>query len=151
MPDIKTALTKAIEQSKEKKMDKVGFPITTNVGRRTFYYVKANPGVNGKQITAWAKTQGLNPDSAYTVASQAARAGYMRKDENKGFHTLVPDYISIKANIKAKKKPAVVQAPKVEPIKTPELTTDYILSKLDVKQAFHLYKELMMIFTGHYK
>jgi hypothetical protein len=73
----------------------------------------------------------------------------MRKDENKGFHTLVPDYISIKAKLKAKKKP--VQAPKVEPIKTPELTNDYILSNLDVKQAFRLYKELMMIFTGHYK
>ena len=130
-------------------MDKVGFPITTNVGRRTFYYIKANPGVTGKQITAWAKTQGLNPDSAYTVASQAARSGYMRKDENRGFHTLVPDYISIKAKLKAKKKP--VQAPKVEPIKTFELTTDYILSKLDVKQAYSLYKELMMIFTGHYK
>jgi len=149
MPDIKTALTKAIQQSKEKQMDKVGFPITTNVGRRTFYYIKANPGVTGKQITAWAKTQGLNPDSAYTVASQAARSGYMRKDENRGFHTLVPDYISIKAKLKTKKKP--VQAPKVEPIKTPELTTDYILSKLDVKQAYSLYKELMMIFTGHYK
>ena len=154
MPDIKTALTKAIQLSKEKQMEKVGFSITTNVGRKTFYYIKANPGVIGKQITTWAKTQGLNPDSAYTVAAQAVRAGYMRKDNNKGFHTIVPDYLPIKAKTKTKvktNKPKPVEVQRVEPPKKQELTNDYILSRLDVKQAFSLYRELMTIFTGQYR
>jgi len=37
-----------------------------------------------------------------------------------------------------------------EPTRTvePELTNDYILSKLDVRQALSLYRELINIFTG---
>ena len=174
MPDIKTALSSALKEwdtdkdstTKEDKQmqtqDKkeYGFQVTSNVGRRTFAHVHANKGIKPHEITAWAKTQGLNPDSAYAVAAKSVRDGYMAKTKDGGFYTLVSEYQSPKAKTKKNPVPAKpnytvkqpaskgIEALIAEPHKEPELTNDYILSKLDVRQALSLYRELISIFTG---
>jgi len=146
-----------------------GFKVTTNVGRRTFELVKNNPGIMPHEITGWAKKEGLNPDSAYAMAAKSVRDGYMVKDSKGGFHTIIPEYRSPKAkkkmqtqSTKPTKKPeskgikALLAKPELDitPIlerKTEtkqELTNEYILSKIGVKQALSLYMELIDIFTG---
>jgi len=184
MPDIKTALSSALKEwdkpitnnTEDKQMQTkdtkdYGFKVTTNVGRRTFELVKNNPGILPHQITAWAKKEGLNPDSAYAMAAKSVRDGYMIRDSKSGYHTIVPEYRSPKTKAKkaqetvVKKEPskgikALLPIPKPEP--TPilerkaetkqEMTNEYILSKIGVKQALSLYMELIDIFTGkHYE
>lgn len=176
MPDIKTALASALKewdtgQDSTTKEDKqmqtkdnkeYGFQVTSNVGRRTFAHVHANKGIKPHEITAWAKTQGLNPDSAYAVAAKSVRDGYMARTKDGGFYTLVPEYQPPKTKAKTKKNPVPakphytvkqnaskgIEALIAEPQKEPELTNDYILARLDVRQALSLYRELISIFTG---
>jgi hypothetical protein len=151
-----------------------GFKVTTNVGRRTFDLVKNNPGIMPHEITGWAKKEGLNPESAYAMAAKSVRDAYMVRDAKGGFHTIIPEYKSPKTKTKKKmqtqstkptKKPeskgikALLGTPQqgdiqealatlARPETKQELTNEYILSKIGVKQALSLYMELIDIFTG---
>lgn len=172
MPDMKTALESALKEwdtdknstTKEDKQMQNNFKVTSNVGRRTFELVKNNPGILPHQITAWGKKEGLNPDSAYAVAAKSVRDGYMVKDSKGGYHAVIPEYKSPKTHTKKKvvAKPAgkgikaLLPTPEVQealaelakPKVKHELTNEYILANLSVKQALSLYRELIAIFTG---
>jgi hypothetical protein len=176
MPDIKTALSSALKEwdkpitnnTEDKQMQTQpkydGFKVTSNVGRLTFEMIKNNPNILPHQITAWAKTQGLNPDSAYAVAAKSVRDEYMVRTPNGGFKTIVPEYKSPKTKVK-KAKPkttapskgikALLPIPKPEPTPILErtreepfvLTAKYVIENIKVGEAKLLHKELTRIFT----
>jgi len=169
MPDIKTALSQALKEwepsteesnTKEKQMQTTtpkdtGFRIINNVSRKSYEFVVANPGVKPRDITAWAKKNGFNPDSAYAIASNSVRMGTMRRDANGGFVALAREYSPIKA--KSKKTGVIPSAPKApqapkpvldEPkaVATTKLTAKYIVDNIGIGEAKALYLELKQIF-----
>lgn len=143
------------------------FKITNNIARMTFEYVRDNPGLKAKQVGQHFASLGFKPHSAIAMMSASVANGIMRRDENSRYYTIANEYRPLK-KIKPKDTPSVsVKKPKAfapqqgikallaEPkqethprIVEPELTNDYILSKLDVRQALSLYRELIDIFTG---
>jgi len=177
MPDIKTALSQALKEwepeqesnTKDKQMQtttkpkEVGFKIQNNVSRKSYEYVVANPGVKPSEITAWAKKNGFNPDSAYAIASNSVRMGTMRRDANGGFVALAREYTPIK-NTKKKKNvtgviPKAVATPssagiaalqvhttKEVEVAPPKLTAKYIVDNIGIGEAKTLYLELKQIF-----
>jgi hypothetical protein len=173
MPDIKTALSKALQEwdtdedsttKEDKKMDARSnmpqtFKITNNIARMTFDYVRDNPGLKSKEVGRHFGSLGFKPHSAIAMMSASVKCGLMRKDEQSRYYTIVDEYRPMKKP-KPKDTPNVgSKAPKpitskgiealiAKPNKEPELTNDYILSKLDVRQALSLYRELIDIFTG---
>jgi hypothetical protein len=168
MPDIKTALSQALQEwepeqesnTKEKQMQTTapkdtGFRIINNVSRKSYEFVVANPGVKPSDITAWAKKNGFNPDSAYAIASNSVRMGTMRRDANGGFVALAREYSPIKA--KSKKTGIIPSAPKApkapkpvldeaKAVATTKLTAKYIVENIGIGEAKTLYLELKQIF-----
>jgi hypothetical protein len=175
MPDIKSALSKALEEwsneeTQEKQMDSRSnlpqtFKTTNNITRMTFDYVRDNPGVTAKQAGDYIKSKGLKPHSAIAMMSASVGCGIMRREGNR-YYTTVPEYMPLKkrkiTTTTPVKKPenkgikALLDKPTSMPLYTlptkQELTNEYILSKIGVKQALSLYMELIDIFTGkHYE
>lgn len=155
----------------DKKMDARSnmpqtFRTTNNITRMTFEYVRDNPGLTAKQVGEHVASLGLKAHSAIAMMSASVKCGLMRRDEHSRYYTTVNKYSPIKKpkpkgtpNVGSKApKPitskgikALLAEPKQElPTRRvePELTNDYILSKLDVRQALSLYRELISIFTG---
>ena len=175
MPDIKTALSSALKEwdkpntinnTEEKQMDSRSnmpqtFKITNNIARMTFEYVRDNPGLKAKEVGRHFGSLGLKPHSAVAMMSASVANGIMRRDEDSRYYTTIPEYRPLKKIVrtprgthKQKPKPPTpqqgIKALLAEPTRRvePELTNDYILSKLDVRQALSLYRELINIFTG---
>ena len=157
----------------DKKMDARSnmpqtFRTTNNITRMTFEYVRDNPGLTAKQVGEHIASLGLKAHSAIAMMSASVGCGMMRRDEHARYYTTVNEYRPIKKpkpkgtpNIGSKApKPItskgikallgtptrVVQESQAK-IEVP-LTNDYILSRLDVRQALSLYRELISIFTG---
>jgi hypothetical protein len=177
MTDIKTALSSALKEwdtdkdsitKEEKQMDPRSnmpqtFKITNNIARMTFEYVRDNPGLKAKEVGRHFGSLGLKPHSAVAMMSASIKCGVMRRDEDSRYYTTIPEYRPLKkpkpkdtpsVSTKKPKPPTPQQGIKAlltdKPAPTPEpkLTNDYILSKLDVRQALSLYRELINIFTG---
>jgi len=177
MPDIKTALTQALKEwepeqesnTKDKQMQTTapkdtGFKIQNNVSRKSYEYVVANPGVKPSEITAWAKKNGFNPDSAYAIASNSVRMGTMKRDANGGFIALLREYTPIKNTKKKKNVTGVIpSAPKApqptkpakptkpvlaepEAVATLRLTAKYVVDNIGIGEAKALYTALKQIF-----
>ena len=177
MPDIKTALTQALKEwepeqesnTKDKQMQTTapkdtGFKIQNNVSRKSYEYVVANPGVKPSEITAWAKKNGFNPDSAYAIASNSVRMGTMKRDANGGFVALLREYTPIKNTKKKKNVTGVIpSAPKAtqptkpakptqavlaepEAVATLRLTAKYVVDNIGIGEAKALYTALKQIF-----
>jgi|GEM_PF-2301027 len=94
MPDIQTALLKAInewaeddqpQQPKEKQTmtnTKPHFSVTTNVSRATFEYVRDNPNKHHREIILNLAAKGYKDTSVSALLSQFRRCGTMvRSDE----------------------------------------------------------------------
>ena len=156
--------------TEEKQMDARSnmpqtFKITNNIARMTFEYVRDNPGLKSKQVGQHFASLGFKPHSAIAMMSASVANGIMRRDENSRYYTTANEYKPLK-KIKPKDTPSVstkkpiapqqgIKALLAEPkqetsprIVEPKLTNEYILSKLDVRQALSLYRELIDIFTG---
>ena len=177
MPDIKTALSQALKEwepeqesnTKDKQMQTTapkdtGFKIQNNVSRKSYEYVVANPGVKPSEITAWAKKNGFNPDSAYAIASNSVRMGTMKRDANGGFVALLREYTPIKNTKKKKNVTGVIpSAPKPakptnpakptkpvlaepEAVATLRLTAKYVVDNIGIGEAKALYTALKQIF-----
>jgi len=180
MPDIKTALTQALKEwepeqesnTEDKQMQTTapkdtGFKIQNNVSRKSYEYVVANPGVKPSEITAWAKKNGFNPDSAYAIASNSVRMGTMKRDANGGFVALLREYTPIKNTKKKKNVTGVIpSAPKAtqptkpanptkptqavlaepEAVATLRLTAKYVVDNIGIGEAKALYTALKQIF-----
>jgi hypothetical protein len=174
MPDIKSALSKALDEwsreeetqikkPEEKQMDARSnmpqtFKTTTNITRLTFNFVRDNPGLTAKQVGQHIAFLGLKPHSAIAMMSASVANGIMRKDDQSRYYTTVPEYTPLKKP-KPKNKPSagiaalpvkgvekVERVERVNPIQQP--TAVSILHTLNVVQAKRLYQELKVIFEN---
>jgi hypothetical protein len=196
MPDIKTALEKAlsktanawaaddeahqnIQTQQEKtvptttaieKKDKSDVP---NVSRITFEFIRDNPGLTHKQMTARLVAQGYKENTVASLAYQMLRVRLIVADANGGLSAVVPEYVPIQTSLQRKKKakaapakskqvtiintrtgevinpkPAGIAAlPTTARYNTPaEWTVDSVIGSLNVRQAMAVYSELRNIF-----
>ena len=135
MPDLATALQKAINTTKENKMQtqttelkktindwskdeskpKHLFGISNNVSRSTFNLVKANPGCDTKTIVKIGENQGHKATSVTSLLAQLTRVGQIRKNERGQMWVTQPEYTPIKvkelkaAKLKAAKEKATAE------------------------------------------
>ena len=139
MPDIRTALEKALSQTanawaaddeahqqtepqQEKAMqetlEKTDNRITTNVSRSTFYFVRDNPGLTAQQITARLMAQGYKATSVTSLIGQMLRVRMVMADDAGRLSAVIKEYapIQVKAKKAAAKKPK--STPRTE--QTPE-------------------------------
>ena len=159
MPDLKTALTQALEEwepstTKEKKMPTHNFKPTNNNTRLTFNYVRDNPGLTAKQVGEHMASIGQKAHSSIAMMSAAVKNGIMRKDANNRYYATVSEYIPLK---KIVNKPKPITKPKAEqpkviamltptPAPTQELTATYVIEHIKVGEAKALHKLLIKIF-----
>jgi len=127
MPDLATALQKAINTTKENNMQtqttelkktindwskdeskpKHLFGISNNVSRSTFNLVKANPGCDIKTIVKIGENQGHKATSVTSLLAQLTRVGQIRKNERGQMWVTQPEYTPIKVKeLKAAKAKA---------------------------------------------
>lgn len=135
MPDLATALQKAINTTKENNMQtqttelkktindwskderkpKHLFAPSNNVSRSTFNLVKANPGCDTKTIVKIAENQGHKATSVTSLLAQLTRVGQVRKNEQGQMWVTQPEYTPIKvkelkaAKLKAAKEKATAE------------------------------------------
>ena len=177
MSDLKSALQKAIEkranplltktldeweqdeQNYMNKQPKVSpFPITNNVTRATFNYVRDNIGTTVHTVEALV-ARGFKKSSITSLITQMLYQGMIKKNSQGLLYTDLKEYTPLKSNKKIKKKVVIIKrrapsegiaALKAEPtpVIKPPWTPAEVLDKLTVIQARALYDELMRIFTG---
>ena len=160
MPDLKTALTQALEEwepsttKEEKKMAVHNFKPTNNNTRITFNYVRDNPGLTAKQVGEHMASIGQKAHSSIAMMSAAVKNGIMRKDANNRYYATVPEYIPLKkivskprSSTKPKEeKPKTVTMITPTPAPTQELTALYVIEHIKVGEAKALHKMLIKIF-----
>jgi hypothetical protein len=174
MPDIKTALEKALNEWEPEPMpettpSKPYFTVTNNVTRITFDYVRDNPGKTRKEVSVALGAQGFKAGSVTSLLGQMIKQGVMRESASLLYVT-TNEYAPLKSSKKLKalqaknqanperKKVIIVRkrtgeivgaAPKVEP--TPavkEWSPNDVIDKLTVHQAIALFKALRNILVG---
>lgn len=187
MPDLQTALSKVLDewakddqpatqsqpQPQEKQtMTATIFPVTTNVSRATFEFVRDNPGLHHNQIKHKLMDKGFKESSIVALISQLRRSGQIARLADGAYHAAAKEYEPIKQFYKqAKTKKPLAKRVVVKKIATPEPNSagiaalqpvaapvpvpaptvisndvEYILSTLPIKQARSLYDELHKIF-----
>jgi hypothetical protein len=116
MPDMQTALSKALTQNrvreipsdwddsntttKESTVTPHRFTPTNNVTRETFNFVRDNPGFNAKQIIERMEEQGFNGASVGSLLGQMARNKLLVLDKDtREYRALAKQYAPIKVSI----------------------------------------------------
>ena len=153
-------------------MPSITFPVTTNVSRATFDFVRDNPGLHHNEVKHRLIDKGYKDSSVTALISQLRRAGQIARLADGTYHATAKEYMPIKQLFKqsAAKQPAAkkVVAKKIakpepksagiaalQPVATPAPApapvvisndVEYILSTLPIKQARSLYDELHKIF-----
>jgi hypothetical protein len=166
MPDIKTALEKALnEWEPEPTPAKPYFTVTNNVTRVTFEYVRDNPGKTRIEVAKALEKQGFKPGSVSSLLGQMIKQGMMRENANLLYAT-TNEYAPLKGSKVLKglsAKPQEQQRKVVKLVNTrtgevlnstpaPQINTAWdaetLLNNLSIKQARALYDELRKIFGG---
>jgi hypothetical protein len=170
MPDIKTALEKALnewepEPTPAPAPTKPYFTVTNNVTRITFDYVRDNPGKTRKEVAVALEAQGFKPSSVTSLLGQMVKQGAMRESAHLLYVT-ASEYAPLKSSKKVKElaaKPQEQQRKVVKLVNTrtgevlnptpvPQINAAWdaetLLNNLSIKQARALYDELRKIFGG---
>jgi hypothetical protein len=170
MPDIKTALEKALnewepEPTPAPAPTKPYFTVTNNVTRITFDYVRDNPGKTRKEVAVALEAQGFKPSSVTSLLGQMVKQGAMRESAHLLYVT-ASEYAPLKSSKKVKElaaKPQEQQRKVVKlvntrtgevlnPTSAPQINAAWdaetLLNNLSIKQARALYDELRNIFGG---
>ena len=169
MPDIKTALEKALnewepEPTPETTPTKPYFTVTNNVTRITFDYVRDNPGKTRKEIAVALEAQGFKTGSVTSLLGQMIKQGMMRESAHLLYVT-TNEYGPLKSSKKLAllNKPPAPQRKVVtlvnpstgkvlNPQPAPQINAAWdaetLLNNLSIKQARALYDELRKIFGG---
>jgi hypothetical protein len=166
MPDIKTALEKALnewepEPIPETTPTKPYFTVTNNVTRITFEYVRDNPGKTRKEVSVALEAQGYKTSSVTSLLGQMLKQGLLRESAHL-LYAMTDVYTPIKGSKALKAMAAKPQeqqrkivtitrkaASVAEP--TPvvkEWSPDDVIDKLTVHQAIALFKALRNVLVG---
>ena len=157
-------------------MPSITFPVTTNVSRATFDFVRDNPGLHHNEVKHRLIDKGYKDSSVTALISQLRRSGQIARLTDGTYHATAKEYAPIKqAHKQAKTKKPVAKKPVAKKPATPEPKSagiaalqpvatlvsapapvsapmvvsndvEYILSTLPIKQARSLYDELHKIF-----
>jgi hypothetical protein len=176
MPDIKTALEKALTEwepapsttptAPEPAPAKAYFTVTNNVCRVTFEYVRDNPAKTRTEVAKALEKQGYKPGSVTSLLGQMLKQGMMRESAHLLYVT-VNEYVPLKSgkalkamleNPTPRKKVELVStrtgkvlnpkpAPAPEPVEK-EWSPNDVIDKLTVHQAIALFKALRNILVG---
>jgi hypothetical protein len=167
MPDIKTALEKALndwepEPMPETTPSKPYFTVTNNVTRITFEYVRDNPGKTRVEVVTALKQQGFNSKSVSSLLGQMLNQGMLRENAHLLYAT-TNEYAPLKSS---KKRKAMAAKPQEQPCKVvtivnkrtgevinpkpveKEWEPNDVIDKLTVHQAIALFKALRNILVG---
>lgn len=101
-------------QPQEKQtMPSVTFPVTTNVSRATFDFVRDNPGLHHNEVKHKLIDKGFKDSSVTALISQLRRSGQIARLADGTYHATAKEYVPIKQVFKlavnkktAAKKPA---------------------------------------------
>jgi predicted SPOUT superfamily RNA methylase MTH1 len=166
MPDIKTALEKALNEWEPEPMPettptKPYFTVTNNVTRVTFEYVRDNPGKTRIEVAKALEKRGYKTGSVSSLLGQMVKQGMMRESAHLLYVT-INEYTPIKGSKALKAMAAKPQeqqrkvvtitrraAPVAEP--TPvvkEWSPNDVIDKLTVHQAIALFKALRSVLVG---
>lgn len=170
MPDLQSELSKinqtiASWEAPEVPETTVQTSTAPNASKASFEYVRANPGVRRARAIDALIACGYKRSSVSTLLTQMAHQGMIRSDD--GILTaLIPEYTPLKPQLFKKnyKKPATPTKAKpkakkleitpgdkamlesIQVVPMPELSADYILTKLSVVEAKKLYDALRQFF-----
>jgi hypothetical protein len=121
MPDIKTALEKALNEwtddakpaannTPATPTTKAYFSVTNNVTRVTFDYVRDNPGKTRKEVAVALEAQGYKNSSVTSLLGQMVKQGLFRESANLLYVT-TGEYTPLKSSKKMKAVAEKQQAP----------------------------------------
>jgi hypothetical protein len=180
MPDIKTALSKMLDewekdeettQSPENQVQQTQpkdylFKTTNNVTRSTFNAVRDNPGCKRKGILAQLETHGYKLASTTSILSQMIKQRLVREEDDGTLYANFKEYVPLKATSKpkakvktqAKLKAVPTPKPKYSPIEAAPhkqerrvMDIEEWLSEVPLMQARLVYLRLKVIFEGETK
>jgi hypothetical protein len=128
------------------------------VSRRTFEYVRDNPGITRKTLVVRLEASGFRQSSTTSLITQFLRGGLFRDEDGKLYAvrpTYEPTYKRIKAKRIAKSKPE--PKPELKPAEEAPVKSRFIIRKSDFDpkkmledlsayQAHALYCELKPMF-----
>jgi len=175
MPDMKTALSKVINQWEQETdmqsttptttSNKGGAPATVGVSQATYQYVKDHPNVTKYDAIKALDAKGYKPTSTTTLLASMIRSGQIVLDSHGGMRVTLDHYTPIKTQAKAKPKAKPADTPvrdqaqgiaalQILPTQAPvpetrgnKLTAKQVLETLNVQEAYELYKELDKMFN----
>lgn len=102
-------------QPQEKQtMPSVTFPVTTNVSRATFDFVRDNPGLHHNEVKHKLIDKGFKDSSVTALISQLRRSGQIARLADGTYHATAKEYVPIKQVFKlaVNKKTAAKKAAK---------------------------------------
>ena len=145
MPDIKTALEKALnewepEPTPETTPSKPYFTVTNNVTRITFEYVRDNPGKTRKEIAVALEAQGYKTGSVTSLLGQMIKQGMMRESAHLLYVT-TNEYEPLKSS----KKLALLNkppAPQRKVVKLVNTRTGEVLNPKPVEKEWNVTDQL---------
>lgn len=154
MPDIKTALEKAlaqtanawaaddeahqqvqpqqIEPQQEKTVTTTTPNAVPNASRTTFEFIRDNPGLTNAQVTARLAAQGFKEKTVSSLAYQMLRVRLVVADEAGRLTAVVREYVPIQTSSQRKKK----AKPKAKPqaVSVPETVKVSVFDPVPVKE-----------------
>lgn len=151
MPDLKSELPKVIQSWDEQPtMTPQPRTITTNSTRRTFNFIRDNPGMTRAKVIEALGKQGTPVSSSRSLLSTFIINGNVR-ESNGLLYANQQEYAPLKRPTDKPKRTNPVQtveAPEPAPVVAEPAPAASILDTLTVKQARALYDELKTIFGG---
>jgi len=172
MPDLKTELTKVInqwsheEQPAMNNTNHIHRNVTNNVTRATFDHIRDNPGKTRSGVAASLIALGYNASSVTSLIGQMTRQRLVREEDAGKLYTNQKEYTPIKrtqlpkpkraAKPKAVAVAAPIQRKHIELVNTrtgevfnprkEEWSVESVIGGLNVRQAMAVYDELRKIF-----
>lgn len=170
MPDLKTELTKVInqwsheEQPTMNNTNHLHHNVTNNVTRATFDHIRDNPGKTRSGVAASLIALGYNASSVTSLIGQMTRQRLVREEDAGKLYTNQKEYTPIKRTQLPKPKrvakpkavavaapkwtpPEILPMPPVRPTPAPaEWSVESVIGGLNVRQAMAVYDELRKIF-----
>lgn len=157
MPDLKSEMSKVLDEWNKPESTTMTHKITNNVTRATFAKVAENPGGTRGEIVDLLSADGYKESSTTSLLTQMLVRGNIRSLNGKLFsnqseYRPMPRLTPVKRRVK--KDEPVVDVPETnfgntaQPQINAAWDADTLLNNLSIKQARALYDELRKIFGG---
>jgi len=107
-------------QPQEKQtMPSITFPVTTNVSRATFDFVRDNPGLHHNEVKHKLIDKGFKDSSVTALISQLRRSGQIARLADGTYHATAKEYVPIKQVFKLAVNKKTVAKKAAKPVAKP--------------------------------